>query len=289
MALRKLLSQRKSVREFKEKNVPLDVLQKILADSQYRDVLVKNTDLEAMLIEDGRNARTILDGIIGYNGHMVHAPHYVLFFSNDIEDHQIQTGYYAESLMMKLALAEIDSCWINVPQDGSLVKHALNINDPREVSAIIAVGYKKWDMKVINPIATGGNYSQAELKVVPDNTSSRLKPEEIVFIDQWGNHPTWEELKSYGLEDVFHYVRFAPSTLNRQPWRFILRNKRIYLAIRRDEHNHEHDMLEAGIAMFYLERIMSEYSLHGQWTLLPPSGKDQGIPEDYFVPGFFSM
>lgn len=289
MPLRKILSERKSIREFKEKAVPLNVLREILSDVQYRDSLIKETDLEAMLLEDGALAHSILNGITGYNGHMVKAPHYVLFLSNDIENHPIQTGYYAESLMMKLAMAGIDSCWLNVPPDGSLIKSAMGIDDEREASALIAVGYKKWDKKVINPVATGGNYSQADLKVVDDNTSSRLQPEEIVYLEEWGKTMSWEDLKNYGLEDVFHYVRFAPSTLNRQPWRYILRNRKIFLAIRRDETNNEHEMLEAGIAMFYLERIMSEHNMHGFWTLVPPTGKDKGIPEDYFVPGYFSI
>ncbi|QSX08813.1 nitroreductase family protein [Alkalibacter rhizosphaerae] len=291
MTLRKILTERKSIREFKEKNVPLDTLQAILTDVQYRDALVKDTDLEAMLLEDGDWACKILEGIAGYNGHMVKAPHYVLFLSKEIANHQIQTGYYAESLMLKLAMADIDSCWLNVPEDGSDVKEALGISDEREAAALIAVGYKKWDKKVINPLETGQNYSKATLKVVDDNTSYRLKPEELVYLDEWGKNPTWDELRSYGLEDVFHYVRFAPSTLNRQPWRFILRNKKIYVAIRKDEElkiNAEHEMLEAGIIMFYLEKIMSEYGLQGSWTLVPRSGKDQGIPADYFVPGYFS-
>lgn len=289
MPLRKILTERKSVREFKEKTVPLETLEQILSDAEYKENLVKNVDLEAVLLEDGDVAYSALDGIAGYNGYMIKAPHYVLFLSNEIENHQIQAGYYAESLMMKMAMEEIDSCWLNIPENGSLVKTVLGIDDDREAAALIAIGYKKWDKKVIHSVDTGGNYSQADMEIVDDNTSSRLKEVEIVYLDEWGKNPTWDELKEMGLEDVFHYVRFAPSTLNRQPWRFLLRDKRIFLAIRMEpDLGHEYDMLEAGIAMFYLERIMSEYSLNGKWTMLPRTDEDRGIPQDYFVPGYFS-
>ncbi|MBF7097184.1 nitroreductase family protein [Alkalibacter mobilis] len=290
MTLRKILSERKSVREFKEKKVPIDELRKILLNKDHRDDIVQNTELEVYLLEDGDWAYDVLNGMAGYNGHMVKAPHYALFMSNNIENHQIQTGYYAESLMVLLAEEEIDSCWLNIPQDGELVKTALGIEDPREAAALIAIGYKKWDKRVINPIDTGANYSKADLKQVDDNVTSRLKAEEIVFVEDWGKNPSWDDLKNMGLENVFYYVRMAPSTLNRQPWRFLLRNKKIYLTIRMDENlNHEYDLLEAGIMMFYMEQIMSAYSLQGKWTLLEESGKDFGIPEDYFVAGHFSM
>lgn len=289
MPLRKILNKRKSIREFKEKAVHLETLQRILSDVQYRDNLVENTDLEPILLEDGDWAYSILDGITGYNGHMIKAPHYVLFLSNEIENHQIQTGYFAESLMFDMAQDDIDSCWINVPEDGTEVKKALGITDEREAAALIAIGYKKWEKKVVNPVDTGGNYSRADMEIVDDNTSYRMKAEDLVYLEDWGKHPTLEELQSYGLDDVFYYVRFAPSTLNRQPWRFLLKNKKIYLAILMDQNlNHEFDMLEAGIAMFYLERIMSENSLGGKWTLMSGNGEEQGIPKEYFVPGYFS-
>jgi len=288
MDIRKVMLERKSVRDFKDKTVPLEILKEIVDSCKLKEELVCSTNIKPLILDDGERTSKLLNGIAGYNGLMIEAPQYILFLSNDVENHQIQTGYYVEKIMLALESKSIDTCWLNIPEDGSLVKQVLGIQDSREAAALIAVGYKKRDKKVINPLHTGDNYSQADLKVVDDNTSTRLAPEEIVYLNKWGHHPTSEELKSLGLDNVFFYIRLAPSTLNRQPWRFLIKDKKIYLAIKTEEGiNHEHDMLDAGIAMLYTDLIMNDYNYHGKWTIANESSKNYGIPEDYYVAGYF--
>ncbi len=289
MDIRKVMLERKSVRDFKDKKVPVETLQGSIDSCKPKYELVCSTNMKAVILEDGKKISKLLNGIAGYNGLMIEAPQYILFLSNEVKNHQIQTGYYAENIMLDLESKSIDTCWLNIPEDGALVKQALGIEDSREASALIAVGYKKRDKKVINPLHTGDNYSQANLKVVDDNTSARLKPEEIVYLDKWGYNPTADELKNLGLDSVFFYVRLAPSTLNRQPWRYFIKDKKIYLTIKTQESiNHEHDMLDAGIAMLYTDLIMNNYSYNGKWTIANESAKNYGIPEDYYVAGYFS-
>ena len=60
--------------------------------------------------------------------------------------------------------------------------------------------------------------------------SSRLGVEEIVR-DKEGKGLTMDELAQRGLDDLFYYVRFAPSAYNNQPWRFVVEDGRVILLI----------------------------------------------------------
>jgi len=83
----------------------------------------------------------------------------------------------------------------------------------------------------------------------------------------------------------------APSSFNRQPWRFLLKGNRAYLAIKRDERvNDELDLLDAGIIMLYVELLFAETNISGTWKLSisekPVEVED--IPEEYKYIGYFS-
>ncbi|WP_422395153.1 nitroreductase family protein [Paraclostridium sordellii] len=99
----------------------------------------------------------------------------------------------------------IDSCWVTF-KESSLIKEKLEILSDKEVTAIIALGYG-------DTIKTKSATSD----------SSRLGVEKIVYLDKWGENATIELLEfKRGLLDAFSFARMAPSTLNRQPWRFII-------------------------------------------------------------------
>lgn len=103
-------------------------------------------------------------------------------------------------------------------------KRKLGINSDKEVTGIIAIGYGEnvSNAKVLNATKTGQNYSKSDMQVVTDKGSTRLGVEDVVYMNEWGNVASIEILEERALLDAFHYARLAPSTLNRQPWRFIV-------------------------------------------------------------------
>ena len=79
------------------------------------------------------------------------------------------------------------------------------------------------------------------------------------------------------------YARRAPSTLNRQPWRFLIDGSKIILTVRDDEETNEYEeQIDAGIAMLYFEGVIEQSLCQIQWKLGPVE-KDYGIPEEYKV------
>jgi len=288
MDIRKTILERKSTREFKNKYVSTDILDSAFELSKNKRNFACSANTQAMIIEDGEHVAERLDGMLGYGGYMIKAPQYIAIFSDPVENHLMNTGYYGEMLVLALCSLGIDSTWISLPEDTDLIKRKLNIDNQKVLSGMLAIGYGKSDRKVEDAIDTGENYSKTTMHVVENNTSTRVRPEELVYHEKWGNKITYDQLTNLGLQDIFYYARMAPSTLNRQPWKFLLKDRRIYLAIKKDERNKEQaDMLDAGIMMLYMDLLLKAYNISGKWIIAPVSAQNYGIPDDYFVAGYF--
>ena len=64
---------------------------------------------------------------------------------------------------------------------------------------------------------------------------------------------------------LFYYVKFAPSTQNSQPWRFVLKNDRVILYL--EEVNGKINYMDAGIIMYYFRILVAYLGLNNEWDL----------------------
>ena len=132
-------------------------------------------------------------------------------------------------------------------------------------------------------VQTGGNYTQVDMKKKASLGAGRLPLQKIVYIDQWGQEADVDTLTERALYDPMDYARRAPSTLNRQPWRFLIDGSKIILAVRDDEETNEYEeQIDAGIAMLYFEGVIEQSLCQIQWKL-GPADQDYQIPEEYKV------
>ena len=130
---------------------------------------------------------------------------------------------------------------------------------------------------------TGGNYTQANMDRKKDSGAGRMPLQQIVYIDKWGNEADVDVLIDRALYDPLDYARMAPSTLNRQPWRFIINGAKIILAVRDDEETDEYEeQIDAGIAMLYFEGVIEQSLCSIQWHL-GEIENTYGIPEEYEI------
>ena len=110
-------------------------------------------------------------------------------------------------------------------------------------------------------------YGKDHLPYRPNETANRLPLNELVF-DEDLKHPfDLEKLASWGIEDLFYYVRNAPSTYNRQPWRFVIREGKVWLAM--ESFKEENEYFDAGIVMFLFEGLAADDNYVGKWKLEP--------------------
>jgi nitroreductase len=284
MDYKNLIGKIKSVRDYKEVLVNHEILYELKHFYKNEKKLIENIEIE-VLIKNKSDVYEQLKGLAGYKENMIEAPHYLIVLSDE-KDHYIEnTGYIFENVMLKAYELGVGSCWITF-KDGDAIKKNLMINSDKKLTAIIALGYDDNKSKVIYENVSEYNPSRADIKIVEDNTSDRLGVEDIVYIKEWGNHATVEELSNRGLLDGFYYGRLAPSTLNRQPWRFLVDDDVVLLAIRNDESvNSYEDKIDSGIVMLYFESIIDNTLFDVTWNLGKPE-KAYNIPAEFLIVGY---
>ncbi|MEG1411718.1 MAG: nitroreductase family protein [Terrisporobacter sp.] len=266
MDYKKLISNGKSVREFKNDSIEEKYFTEIETHITNAKRLLPKINIEVK-IYDKKDCYEKLKNIAGYNGYMIEAPNYVLILSDVSNGYIENSGYIGERLILKGRDLGIDSCWITF-KDSHAIKEKLDISSEKEVTAIIALGYE--DNK--NTKNKSG--------------SERLSVEEIVYMNEWGKNANVAELEERGLLDAFNYARMAPSALNRQPWRFIIDGGNIILAVRKDDFNNNYEgSIDTGIAMLYFSLIIDTTMFDLQWNL-DNINKDYKIPNDYEIVGY---
>ncbi|MCC0703175.1 nitroreductase family protein [Clostridioides sp. ES-S-0049-02] len=289
MNYKTIILNRKSVREYKKTDIKKEYLSEIKKYSESCKKLVPEIDVDIRVMNRSEVFDN-LDKIAGYKGNMIDAPSYIIILS-EVKDNYIEnSGYIGENIIFKVTDLGIGSCWVTF-EDSKKVLDKLGIDSDKEVTGIIAIGYGEnaSNTKVLNATKTGDNYSKSDMQVVSDNSSSRLGVEEVVYMDEWGNNANTNILEERALLDAFHYARLAPSTLNRQPWRFIVDGGVVVLAVRKDGHtNLYEEKIDVGIVMLYFATIISATMFELKWNL-GTQDKDYKIPEDYKIVGYCNI
>lgn len=267
MNYKNLISNKRSVREFKNKEIKqsdFDTIKEFISNSKKLMPEI-NTDTKVFGKED---VYSKLDKIAGYNGHMIEAPYYIIILSEAKEGYIENSGYVGEHLTLKARDLGIDSCWVTF-EDSSLIKERLDIISNKDVTAILALGY--------------GDVVSSK------SSSERLSVDKIVYLDEWGNSTSLEVLEERGLLDAFSFATMAPSTLNRQPWRFILDGGKVVLVVRKDEFASAYEgKIDVGISMLYFGVIIDTTMFDLKWNI-GKIDKDYKIPADYEIVGYCNI
>ncbi|MGM9536447.1 MAG: nitroreductase family protein, partial [Intestinibacter sp.] len=229
-----------------------------------------------------------LQGIAGYHGKIVEAPNYMILLS-DVKDFYIENaGYVGECLILKARDLGLGTCWITFKSSDE-IKKALDISSDKEVVAIIAIGYSgasKGTKK--SAVKVGDNYSKASMDL-ESTTPYKLGVEDIVYVDTWGNNATIELLEERYLIDAFSISRLAPSTLNQQPWRFIIDGGKVILAIKQDDFATEYERkIDTGIALLYFSIVIDTTLFDLHWTL-GEIENTYNVPDDYKIVAYCNV
>ncbi len=287
MDYKNLIPKIKSVRDYKEDLVSPQILDEIKNFYQNERKLVEDIDIE-VIVKDRDDVFEQLKGAAGYKEKMIDAPHYLIVVSNENDYYIENTGYICENIMLKAWELGVGSCWITF-KNGDEIKKRLNIDSEKKLTALIALGYDNNKTKIVYDNVSEYNPSRADIKVVEDNTSHRLDVEEVVYIGQWGNNATADDLSNRGILDGFTYARLAPSTLNRQPWRFIVDDGIVVLALRSDAYINDYEAkIDTGIIMLFFESIIDATLLDVEWNIGKPK-KEYNIPDEYSIVGYCNI
>lgn len=251
MIINNFLTNRKSIRDFKDKPASPDKLDEIreIVKSLVADEDIAHIELK--LYENGKVISENLEGKAGYGGVMINSPHYIALDLKDTEeDTLIEAGYYMEKLVTEIIKLNLGTCWIQVGNVSSELKKKTFGEDIKNVDYILAFG----NQKRRNPFGE-------------ESFSVKKGVEEIVYDAHLDKFFTIEDLENKGLMDLFYYVRFAPSTKNLQPWRFLIKENTVELLLEYEKW-YDSILIDAGIVMYYFEELANYNGMHNKWKLI---------------------
>ena len=270
MRYKLLLEKRRSCRIFKEESVESILVAELFTYGYYIKKLNKSIQTKFMFVDKGLLKRPILTGRVGYNGYLIHAPHYVVLVSEEKDNYLENAGYMMEEFLLKTVELGLASCWLTIEKDEDALKTELGIKASGKIVAIAAFGYPR-----------------VPLPYTPKDTAYRESITNFIYKDTWLLKPPQEELEQRGLIDIFLNLRKAPSWKNHQPWRFIILKDEVLLCVGGTEIDKNSIGIDAGIMMLYMENIFMESGIIAEWqeNTVRDDYSNCNIPPEYKLIG----
>jgi len=275
-----LIQNRKSVREFTDKQVPFAILENL--KRYYRDSVRRLVpDVSTQLYFFGTDTRSALEGAAGYNQFLVGAPQYLVLMSHKHELAHLNAGYIMEDLVLKLADLELDSCWLTFT-DSEEIKDALGIDSNMDVVAILAFGYGKKTIKRLR--LNIRSMSDVDIKAKYRYMEPKRSVNDLVFVDTWGNSHNVDRYIGF-FDDMLWEALFAaslaPSYLNRQAYGFLLHDGAVSLVSRPDSYNTKIDGdLSLGIVLLHFSAVAENWAGKLHWSF-GSSAEGLRLPADH--------
>ena len=276
-----LIQNRKSYREFTDKQVPFSALESIR--SYYKSVRRLLPEVNTELYFFGTDARSALEGAAGYNQFLVGAPQYLVLLSEKHPHSYINAGFIMEDLLLKLADLELDSCWLTFT-DSEEIKGVLGIESDKDVAAILAFGYGKRTVKRLR--LNIRSMSDVDIKAKYRYMEPKCSVNDLVFVDTWGNSHDLDRYIGFFddmLWESLYAASLAPSYLNRQAYGFLLHDGCISLVSRPDRYNTKIDGdLSLGIVLLHFTAVAENWVGKINWNFNTNS-EQLNIPADHLL------
>ena len=260
-----LIQNRKSVREFTDRQVPhalLDAVSRYYRDSVRRLV----PQLRTELCYFGTDASDALEGAAGYRQFLVGAPQYLILLSEPGELAYINAGFMMQDLVLKLQDLELDSCWMTFA-DSSEIKDALGIESELEVAAIVAFGYGKKTVKRLR--LTLRSMSDVDISAKYRYMEPKRSVQDLAYLNEWGNSHNLESYIGFFddmLWESLYAASLSPSYLNRQAYGFVIHDGNVSLVARPDAFNTALDGdLSLGIVLLHFTAVAENWSGKIRW------------------------
>ena len=260
-----LIQNRKSVREFSYKNVPVEVMEDIkryYGGRARRLIPELNTELRLF----GLDARTFLEGAAGYKSFLIGSPQYMVLLSEKHPQAGLNAGFIMEDLILKLADMGLDSCWLTFT-DSDFVKAALEIESDLEVAAIAAFGYGVKTTKRLR--LNVRSMSNVDIAAQRQYFAPKRGVHNLVFMNSWGNTEGVDEFIGFYddmLWEAFYAASQAPSYLNRQPYGFVIHEGQLTLVEVADEYTGAIDAkLNLGVVLLHFTAVAAQWAGKVEW------------------------
>lgn len=192
MNLYEAIFVRKSVRNYSMEGLSTQTLDKIR--SHYRELtsLFGNIDTDIAILDNRKGQQKVLSFF------SVKAPYYLAFYSEEAPRSLMNMGYMMEQMVLYLCSQGIGTCYIG----SNKLKKSQLTREGKNLVGIVAFGKAR----------SSHVRKQSEAK--------RLSLDELCI---------FKEVPRQWMKQLLEAARLAPSSMNSQPWRFVVYDNRIHI------------------------------------------------------------
>lgn len=249
MGLLAAMRQRVSVRSYDGHPVEQDLLERLSGLAGAAGHLT-GVPPRIALVSGVERTRRILTYMIGSYGLVQNPPHLLVGVLPEESDvARLDLGYVLEQVVLEATHLGLGTCWVSGSYDAQRAGDAVGLAPGEVASVVCALGYPARDRR-------GRFHSRAVRWLAGGHRRKPLTG--IVFSDRWGE-PWSPGETDPTLVTILEHARLAPSAVNRQPWRFILRSDHVALALVQPA------PIDGGIVMAHFALASSALGRDGRW------------------------
>ncbi len=256
---------RHSTRRFKNETPSPSALQQVEGFLQDVKPLCPENHFECLLRPtQGEN----LAEIMGAYGRIVNPPCYLVPYLQGGTHPLTDLGYRAEQIVIRLTAAGWATCYLGTLNRQENVCRKLNLPEAAHIGALLLFGQP-----------TRGIAGRAVNQLIHNmaGAQNRLPVEQLFFNESFTN----PSQPPSDIADIIQAARSAPSAVNTQPWRFLLK-KHLYLFVVRHNprykaENQLYRYYDAGICMANISMAWQRTENPPAWQLLDEKASD--LPE----------
>jgi len=250
-----VIARRISIRTYQPETASLGDLEAVRSAGERAEALT-DADMQFHLRTDAQMGNEI-KGIIGDYGKTIHAPHYIVLASREREGYLTDAGFRFEQMILDATTRGLGTCWVGLMFKEASLRSSLGLDG-------------SWRMIVLSPIGRPLKNSLANRMLRTLAGSKGRKPiDQLFFWQRHGERLPASVTSDQRLMQVFEATRWAPSWMNRQPWRFMLLDREIlvYKMQRQNREGKDYNRLDCGIAMCHLHFTARELGIKGSFEL----------------------
>jgi hypothetical protein len=251
--INEIIKKRHSVRSYENTGIPKGVKEKLEAylDEINNSVGPFGGKVKVKLVEKDDTNKAMKLGTYG----VIKGANYYLAVAYKKSNYNLEDlGFLFERVILYCTSLGLGTVWLGGTFNKGNFAKAMELKED-EI------------LPIVSPVGIEGGKKSILSRMFGSNTFKRKDFAQIFFNENFDTSLTYEEAKEYS--EVLEMVRFAPSAMNKQPWR-ILKDGNIYHIY--SEGKIEMSRIDIGICICHFYLAAKEKGLKGEIQVL--SGKE---------------
>jgi nitroreductase len=267
--------RRRSVRRYDAKRVDDTTLKAVQSAIDSVIPLVEANSFHANLqsVAPGEN----LAEAMGAYGRIITPPHYIIPYIEGNDHPLSDLGCRVEQIFVRLTVLGLGGCFIGALGREGEIRQRFDLPPSSRIAAFLIFGHPA--------IGIGGRVVNRAMRLSTGATNKM--PSNKLFFDGSFENPS---IPPPDLVPLIEAARNAPSAVDAQPWRFLWKDGRLYLFVKRSNPKYgggvrvDYRLYDGGICLGNMLLAMEAMGREGKWTLLDANSIDISAYPDYLEP-----